>query len=660
VALNQAVISIFKAKDEQSKAFNRMGKSADKFGERGSKAFKKLNRSAMSTGKIMKGILAAGVVQKALGGVSAGITSVTTDFLNFDQAVTAASAKFKGLDLATEKGIKKLEALKKTARTVGAETEFNAAQAASGLDFLALAGFNAEQAMKLLPGVTNLATVANVDLATATDIASDSLGAFGLMTKDSVQLARNFTRVQDVMAKTTATSNTNLIDMFEAVKKGAPDFTAAGQSIETFSTLIGTMANSGIKGAEAGTKLRNIAVRLTGGSNAAAIAIEDLGIKVADSSGNYRDMLDIIDDVIKGTSKLGEVKKAETLKTIFGARQTGGLNVILKEGTKRLRSYRQMLIDSKGASEKMATVMRSSLINRLKSLGSALTEVGFQFFSAFDEQGASAINKLTQFVRKIDLTPLISGIKTLFGFGKKLFDKFVEIGQRTGLFDNIQKSAEKLQPVFWAIKDIIKSVWGFLERTGILDLVARQFGVLAKAVGVLADAFVIMWKVVKPILRAMETLIKPIVKLINALLTGIEKAIDLFSTQLNKPGQFAAENIGMSGFRRQERGEIAAPITREERLSRIAAAQARPITPKINIAEQIKPAKSKVDAVTQAKPARPVARQQVSTAPQGRLAATLNIKGAPEGSTVEQDSDLMKISMSEMAPAPPALSPRMG
>ena len=99
------------------------------------------------------------------------------------------------------------------------------------------------------------------------------------------------------------------------------------------------MANAGIKGGEAGTKLRNMAVRLTGGSKEASEMIEKLGIKVADSSGNFRDMLDIIDDVTKGTAKMGSVQRAAALKTIFGARQTGGLNVILKEGTENLRSF---------------------------------------------------------------------------------------------------------------------------------------------------------------------------------------------------------------------------------------------------------------------------------------------------------------------------------
>lgn len=616
MSIKQAVTTIFKNRDNDPSLFPRMGKKSKKFGETTSKAFKKASKSATSFSSVTKGILAAGAVQKALSGVSAGIVSVTTDFLNFDQALTAASAKLIKAEVGTKAFKDQFNELGKVARQVGATTEFNAAQAASGLDFLALAGFNAQQAMKLLPGVANLATVANVDLATATDIASDSLGAFGLMTKNTEQLGINFARVQDVMAKTTATSNTNLIDMFEAVKKGAPDFTAAGQSIETFSALIGTMANAGIKGAEAGTKLRNMAVRLTGGSKEAEEAIEALGINTADSSGNFRDMLDIIDDVIKGTAKLGEVEKARALKVIFGARQTGGLNVILKEGTERLRSYRQMLIDSKGAAEKMATVMRSSLINRLKSLGSAATEVGFQLFSAFSEKGAGAIDTLTKFVRGIDLTPMINGIKKVSKFAGFIFDKFVEIGNRTGLFDAVRDSIKEIEPIFNTFKDIITTVWGVLEDTGVFDLLATAFKVLFKAVKPIGQIFAGMWSIVKPILVAFGNLLKPLVSLTTSFLEGAGKTVDILAA----PAQ--------AGFK-----------STPEQDKRIRQSQA---------------------AFTRGRPTTNTSQTVVKTQSPGRfrppaqalnISGEININGAAQGSTATTESGPVAINMNNLAPS---------
>ena len=165
MALNFAVNTIFGAKDEQTKAFNRMGKSAALFGDKSERAFKRANSGAREFGSIVKGILAAGAIQKVFGGLSSSLISVTSQFIDFDTALTAASAKFKGLDLTTTSGQETLEKLKKTAREVGAITKFSAVEAAGGLDFYATAGFTAEQSMAALLPTAKLATIANLDLA---------------------------------------------------------------------------------------------------------------------------------------------------------------------------------------------------------------------------------------------------------------------------------------------------------------------------------------------------------------------------------------------------------------------------------------------------------------------------------------------------------------
>jgi len=495
-----AVSTIFKSKDEQSKNFKRMGKNAKLFGKKTKTAFKESSKAATKFGTIAKGILAAGAVQKALGGVSAGLSSVTTDFLNFDNAVLSAAAKFKGLDLSAQSGIDTLEALKKTARDVGATTEFNAAQAAEGLDFLALAGFNAEQAMKLLPGVTNLATVAQIDLATATDIASDSLGAFGLMTEDTEQLGKNFTRVQDVMAKTIATSNTSLEDLFETVKAGAAAFTTAGQDMETFNALTAVMANSGLKGSKAGLVLKNMMNRLAKPSAKAAEMMEELNFRVDDGKGGFADATVIIDRFNEATKNLTEIQKVQATAQIFGSEIQTGMTLLFKEGGEQIRSYRQTLLDAAGAAEKMAEIMRSSLLNRLKSLGSAATEVGFQLFSAFDKQGAGAIDKLTQVIRTIDLTPFIEKIKTVGKFAGEMFDKFIEFGNKSGFFDTIKISIDGAISLFKTVFNIVSDLLGKFARvsesSGIFDAIQESmkqvfpfFEKIAVFVGGVVDEF---------------------------------------------------------------------------------------------------------------------------------------------------------------------------
>ena len=419
---NYAINTVFGAKDRVTKIFSRMAQGSKKFGDDTSRSFRKASKSASSFKKILAAILASSVIVSGFGALQSGVSSTASQFVSFDDAIISASAKFKGLDLTTQAGIDTLNQLKKTARDVGAGTEFSATEAGLGLDFLAMAGFNAGQSMAALPGVVDLATVAKVDLARATDIASDSLGAFNLMTSDNVQLQKNLTRVNDVMARTMTRTNTGLEDLFEAAKKGAPTFTSTGQSMESFNAMLGFMANAGVKGEEAGTQLRNVMLQLANPVGAAEKAIQSLGLKTKDQHGNFRDVLDIMSDLEKGLKGYGTQQRAAALETIFGKRAITGVNILLASGVDNLKAFRKELEGSAGASAKMAEIMRSSLGNKLKALKSAAIELTFKFYEAFKVRGSNAIDAFTNFLRKADVQPLIDGVKTAISVFKWFYN----------------------------------------------------------------------------------------------------------------------------------------------------------------------------------------------------------------------------------------------
>jgi TP901 family phage tail tape measure protein len=411
-------------------------------------------------------------------GLAVATGAAAHEFVNYDQAITSAAAKFKDINLATGEGQKTLTALGKTARKVGAETQFSAVEAAGGLDYLAMAGFNAEQAMVSLPKVVDLATVAQTDLARATDIASDALGAFGLMTDDTAQLQKNFTRLNDVMAKTMTTSNTDMETMFEAIKKGAPTFTAAGQSLTSFNALLGKMANSGVKGAEAGTQLRNIMLRLSKPTGEASAVLKKLGIRTQDSSGNFRDVIDILGDFEKATASMGTAQKSAALNTVFGARAVTGINVLLAEGSDSLREYRNMLDASTGAATDMAKTIQGSLQNRIKTLKSAALELGFKFIEAFEERGGSAIDAITKVIRDFDVAPVIHAVETAIKVLKIVF-KIIKIAGPGILAAVAAWKSYKLALIVAATAQMIMN--GALT-TNPIGLVVVAIGVLVAAI----------------------------------------------------------------------------------------------------------------------------------------------------------------------------------
>lgn len=502
------VATIFKAKDQTSPAFKAMSKNAKLFGDQSARSFKKAGKSATSFGSITKGILTAGAITKSLSLVKQGLAEVTTEFIAFDDAITASSAKFKGLDLSTKEGQKTLESLKKTAREVGATTKFSATEGAQGLDFYATAGFNAQQSMAVLAPTAKLATVANLDLARTSDIASDSLGAFGLMTKDSVQLQNNFSLMSDQMSKTMTSSNVTMETMFETIKNGAPSFIQAGQEMSTFNALMGTMAGEGLKGQKSGIVIKNMMLRLAKATPEAQKALSALGVTVADQNGKFRDVFDILGDMENGMKGLGNQQKAAALKTIFGTEAITGINIVLKKGVDGLRKYRKEIEDSKDATDKMAAIMGGSLKAKLAGLRSAAIEVGFKIFDAFGDTGARAIDIFTEAVRKINVQPLVNGIKFIAGATRTAINAFVEIGTKSGMFDKIREAVKKMEPAFNTVVDIIKTLFKFGVETGIFDLMAASIGALADVVGFVATVFTEMWKVVKPIIEGITAFVK--------------------------------------------------------------------------------------------------------------------------------------------------------
>jgi len=471
------------------------------------KVAKGISKNLEGLSRVVKRVAMIGI---AALGVVTGL--VAREYINFDQAIKSASAKFKGLNLATKEGQEILKQLGKTARDVGAATQFTAAQAAEGLDFLALAGFNAGQAMASLPGVVDLATVSQVDLSEATSMAADSLGAFNFMAEDTIQLQKNFSRMNDVLAKTISSTNTGMTDLFEAIKTGAPTFTSAGQSLETFASMAGIMANSGVKGSAAGTGLRNVMLRLAAPSAEAEKVLRKLNIRTRDASGNFLDAVDILGQFEKSLEGMGTAQRTAALSTIFGARSVTGVNVLLTAGTKSIRKFRDELINAGGAAKGMSDVIRQSLLNRLKTLKSAAIEVGFQFLDKIAGQAGGAIDKLTEVLRNLPIEKIIKGIGDAFNF----------------IYPFLKSAYE----IFVAMKPVLPYVAG-----GIIGLTIAQWGLNAAMDANPIGAVILS-------LTALIAIVIVVKRYWNEITMALRKAWNAFNDIFNNP----VLRIAMSTF----------------------------------------------------------------------------------------------------------------
>ena len=391
-----ALSVFFRAVDRVTGPVSRMQRSIQRLQNAGIASFKKMSTAAAS---FASQILRTGTLITA-GALSFTLVDAAQKYISVEQNLVNAGAKFSKMAL---KGSEDFERMALAAKKIGAETEFSTTQAAEGFNFLAMAGFNVDQAIAALPGIVDLATAAQMDLATATDIASDALGSFNMMTDDATKLSGNLTKINDVLARTVTTSNTTISMMFETIKKAAPVGVTAGVSLETFAALTGKLAR-GMKGEVAGTTLKNIFLSLAAQTPKAANALKLLGVTTQDQKGNLRDVIDIFEDINKGIQreKLGTAETAAVLDDIFGKIPIAGVNILLQTGSKELRRYREQIEKSTGAGKDMATVIRDTLGNSIKALLSAFEALQITIFELQSKNFEDFIEKLTGITRNIN------------------------------------------------------------------------------------------------------------------------------------------------------------------------------------------------------------------------------------------------------------------
>jgi TP901 family phage tail tape measure protein len=266
-----------------------------------------------------------------------GVRSLGETFLEFDKNTTSAIAKLRNnLDRSSLAFTK----LGKSAREAATVTEFSAGDTSKAVEQLVMAGLNENQVLAALTPTLNLATNAAIDVSEATRMAMKSLGAFGLRVDDAAQLQKNLTRVNNVFARAVSDSTLEMQDLFEVLTYAGPAMAAAGQSIETFSAASAILADNSIDASIAGTSLRMAFLRLAGPPASARRWIKKLGLQIADSSGNFLDFADVIEQLQGKIAKYGNVRRLQIMKELFGVRAQNAMNILVREGADKLRTYR--------------------------------------------------------------------------------------------------------------------------------------------------------------------------------------------------------------------------------------------------------------------------------------------------------------------------------
>ena len=216
----------------------------------------------------------------AAAGIGAGIIKTTADF-------DAAMSKVAAVSGAAGD---EFDALRSKAREMGETTKFTASESAEAMNYMAMAGWKTEQMLGGIEGIMHLAAASGEELGTTSDIVTDALTAFGMKAEESGRFA-------DILASAASNANTNVAMMGESFKYVAPVAGSLGYSAEDVAVALGLMANSGIKADMAGTSLRNMFQRMAKPTKESAMAMERLGLSLADEEGRMYSFREIMDQL---------------------------------------------------------------------------------------------------------------------------------------------------------------------------------------------------------------------------------------------------------------------------------------------------------------------------------------------------------------------------
>ncbi len=462
------------AKTELDKTTSSIGKSLKDAGKSMTSAGKQ-----MST-KVTAPILAAGA--------AALYTSV-----NFDDSMQ----KVRAMSGATGE---QFEALRKQAMDLGRTTRYSASEAAEGMSFLAMAGFNVTEIMESMPAMLDLAAAGAIDLGTAADIASNILTGFNLSTSEAV-------RVADLMAAAASSSNTDIIQLGEAMKYVAPIAAGAGMSIEETTAIIGMLSDAGIQGSMAGTTLRQAISSLISPTGEAAKILEKYGIVATDAAGNMVPFADILDQL-----QTSGMTTAEMME-VFGARAGPGMVALVSQGSDALRDFTTELENSGGAARDMAEIMESGPGGAFRTLKSTLEDLMIQFGDII----ADAIMPFMDVLRN-----LISWFSNLDDSTKKIIVVIAGVAAAIGpvliaigLLVSAIGSIITIIPALTAGLTLIAAhpiVLAITAIIAVLVILEKKFGIITKAAEVLSDA----WKWLN------DKVISPFVEWIKKATDGVD------------------------------------------------------------------------------------------------------------------------------------------
>lgn len=336
---------------------------------------KKADKYGTALSKVGKGLTA---------GVTLPIIALGTAAFKTSSEFESTMSKVQAISAATTE---EMQALTDKAIEMGAKTKFSAKESADAFTYMAMAGWNAQQMIDGISGIMSLAAADGLDLATTSDIVTDALTAFGLQAKDSAHFA-------DVLAQASSSANTNVSLLGESFKFVAPVAGALGFSVEDVSIALGLMANSGLKGSQAGTALRASLANLVKPTDAMIGVMDSLGIEITNADGSMKSLREIMEILRESFNTLSASEKSNAAATLFGKEAMSGMLAIINSSEADFNNLATAIDNADGRADAMAATMMDNVSGAIEEMNGAIET----FMIAIGDALAPTIRKAANWI----------------------------------------------------------------------------------------------------------------------------------------------------------------------------------------------------------------------------------------------------------------------
>lgn len=382
-------------------------------------------------------------------------SSVVSEGMNYTAAMSNVAAVTGAVGPA-------FDALSAKAEALGRSTKFTATEAAEGMGFLAMAGFQVTDILDAMPGVLNLAAAGNLDLGRSADIVSNILTGMR-MSADQTGMA------VDVLARTVTTSNTNIQQLGDGFKQVAPLASSLGYDVQQVSAALGKLGDAGIQGYKAGTALNSVLARLSAPTKAASATMDELGINIYDvATGEFLDLPAIIDQFNSATASMSLEQRQAALSSIFNQKQLSTMSILMDKGGDSMRAYEEQLRSGVTTAADIAAKQIDNLSGDLSIFQSALSGIKIDIFKRLEPVLRAVVQ---------------AGIALIDNFGGPMIAVFDLISPAitsvitsiTGLISGFQTSASEA------------GTWGYNVAAFFADGIASGIGLITSVMDSISD-----------------------------------------------------------------------------------------------------------------------------------------------------------------------------